>query len=196
MRSGNSDLTILKAIIKSSLHIPPLSSLNLTPPPQQNQPQQEPPPELGVVMQNHNELAHHNYYITRYPFWNHNLNENPNMDFFGVRGGVNNDGLRRPALSRYQVYDGADVPDNNWAAASNSARRAGAHSAQNSSRSISFRNKYDWYREIASKPRSLQHYCRYTIRTSMGHKRLRHVKDLPIPTSIQQYLFLEYDEYK
>lgn len=54
--------------------------------------------------------------------------------------------------------------------------------------------KCRWYRELASNPRSLQHNCRCAVRTAMGVNRLRHVRKLPLPPALKDYLLLELEE--
>lgn len=56
--------------------------------------------------------------------------------------------------------------------------------------------KYHWYNTIASSVRTLQHHCRVVIRDRLGPRRLSRVHRLPIPMSLQEYLLLEYDEYR
>lgn len=53
-----------------------------------------------------------------------------------------------------------------------------------------------WYATIANSVRTLQHHCRVIIRDQLGPRRLCRVHQLPIPLSLQDYLLLEYDEYR
>jgi SOCS box len=53
-----------------------------------------------------------------------------------------------------------------------------------------------WYQNLSSSPRSLQHHCRVSVRNSLGPKRLRYVSTLPLPVTLQDYLLLEFDEYR
>ncbi|GBM60486.1 Serine/threonine-protein phosphatase 6 regulatory ankyrin repeat subunit C [Araneus ventricosus] len=57
-------------------------------------------------------------------------------------------------------------------------------------------HKHTWYDYISCNPRTLQHHCRFTIRKaiSQGKRSMKYINQLPIPTSLQSYLFLEYDE--
>ena len=54
--------------------------------------------------------------------------------------------------------------------------------------------KQKWYDELASNPRTLQHHCRYVVRSYMGPKKLKFIKRLPIPSALQSYLLLETEE--
>ena len=56
--------------------------------------------------------------------------------------------------------------------------------------------KYEWYMNIAKQPRSLQHYCRCAVRETLGINRLKLMDNLPLPTTLREYLLLEYDEYR
>ena len=56
--------------------------------------------------------------------------------------------------------------------------------------------KCDWYKALASKPRSLQHYSRCTVRKALGLQRLKKISLLEVPTALQDYLMLDYDEYR
>lgn len=56
--------------------------------------------------------------------------------------------------------------------------------------------KFNWYKEMLKQPRSLQHYCRYVIRTSMAPKRLRKICSLPIPKPMKEFLLLEHNEFR
>ena len=60
----------------------------------------------------------------------------------------------------------------------------------------SYAAKCEWYKGLASKPRSLQHYSRCTVRKALGIKRLKQIHTLQVPTALQDYLLLEYDEYR
>ena len=53
--------------------------------------------------------------------------------------------------------------------------------------------KCAWYQAIRSKPRSLQHLCRCTVRKTLGVPRLRKIPTLPLPTTLKEYLLLECD---
>ena len=53
-----------------------------------------------------------------------------------------------------------------------------------------------WYQNIALSPRTLQHHCRVVVRNCLGPFRIRFVSSLPLPVPLQDYLLLEYDEYK
>jgi len=59
-----------------------------------------------------------------------------------------------------------------------------------------FMVRCNWYQNLASSPRSLQHYCRVTVRERLGPARLRLVAELPLPVTLRDYLLLEYDEYR
>lgn len=56
--------------------------------------------------------------------------------------------------------------------------------------------KHSWYEYISTNPRTLQHYCRFAIRHAIaqGSRSMKSINQLPIPSSLQSYLFLEYDE--
>lgn len=56
--------------------------------------------------------------------------------------------------------------------------------------------KFVWYKEMLKGPRSLQHYCRCVIRDTMGPKRLRKIDILPLPTTMKEFLLLEYEEFR
>lgn len=55
-------------------------------------------------------------------------------------------------------------------------------------------HKHIWYEKIASNPRTLQHYCRYSIRKALGPKNMKHVTKLPIPNPLKNYLLLQNGE--
>ncbi|XP_006813678.1 uncharacterized protein LOC100374409 [Saccoglossus kowalevskii] len=54
------------------------------------------------------------------------------------------------------------------------------------------KEKYDWLKNIAHNPQSLQHLCRYKIRQCMGKRRLKFVKNLPLPVTLKDFLMLKY----
>ncbi|XP_071792618.1 ankyrin repeat and SOCS box protein 18-like isoform X1 [Asterias amurensis] len=53
------------------------------------------------------------------------------------------------------------------------------------------KEKLKWLRELFSSPRSLQHCCRVTLRKILGCRKLNRVTELPLPTSLQDYLLLK-----
>lgn len=59
-----------------------------------------------------------------------------------------------------------------------------------------FVERCNWYQNLASSPRSLQHYCRVAVRDRLGPARLRCIACLPLPITLRDYLLLEYDEYR
>lgn len=56
--------------------------------------------------------------------------------------------------------------------------------------------KCNWYNSIANSPRTLQHHCRVAVREQLGALRLSRISSLPLPTALQDYLLLDYDEYR
>ncbi|XP_023236163.1 serine/threonine-protein phosphatase 6 regulatory ankyrin repeat subunit B-like [Centruroides sculpturatus] len=135
------DCTILKAINRSMLHLPSLSSLNISPPPE---PESPPCPQTVARISN-----------------------------------VQYENSWRAPPNRAQIPSSvlvSSLPD--------------FHHHQRRNHEW---EKYLWYTSIVSSPRSLQHYCRYAIRSTLGPKRLRFAKNLPIPKLLQQYILLEFD---
>ncbi|XP_022086486.1 serine/threonine-protein phosphatase 6 regulatory ankyrin repeat subunit A-like [Acanthaster planci] len=53
------------------------------------------------------------------------------------------------------------------------------------------KEKLKWLRETFRSPRSLQQYCRVAVRRLLGRKRLNRVTELPLPSSLQDYLLLK-----
>ncbi|XP_077992273.1 ankyrin repeat and SOCS box protein 14-like isoform X2 [Glandiceps talaboti] len=53
------------------------------------------------------------------------------------------------------------------------------------------KTKYEWLKSLAHNPRSLQHLCRCIIRQSLGKKRLRYVRNLPLPVLLKEFLMLK-----
>ncbi|XP_052220567.1 ankyrin-1-like isoform X2 [Dreissena polymorpha] len=51
--------------------------------------------------------------------------------------------------------------------------------------------KISWYRDMVRGPRMLQHYCRCVIRAKMGPRRLMNIPQLPLPTTMKEYLLLQ-----
>ena len=51
--------------------------------------------------------------------------------------------------------------------------------------------KLRWLKSLAVSPRTLQHCCRYTIRTVLTPRGLNRVKYLPIPIKLKDYLLLK-----
>ncbi|XP_050396463.1 serine/threonine-protein phosphatase 6 regulatory ankyrin repeat subunit B [Patella vulgata] len=54
---------------------------------------------------------------------------------------------------------------------------------------------YQYYRSFSKYPHTLQHYCRFVIRKSLGIKRLRQVPCLPLPTTLKEYLLLDVQSF-
>ena len=44
--------------------------------------------------------------------------------------------------------------------------------------------------------RNLQHYCRCAVRRVLGVPRIRRIAELPLPTTLKEYLLLEFDELR
>ena len=61
---------------------------------------------------------------------------------------------------------------------------------------VEYVQKCSWYSQLASSPRTLQHHCRVVVRDRLGPKRLTKISSLPLPVPLQDYLLLEYDEYR
>lgn len=55
-------------------------------------------------------------------------------------------------------------------------------------------HKHVWYETVSSNPRTLQHYCRYTIRYALGPRSIKYIKQMRIPVQLRSYLLLEHDE--
>ncbi|XP_072032209.1 uncharacterized protein [Amphiura filiformis] len=51
--------------------------------------------------------------------------------------------------------------------------------------------KLAWLRALFTSPRSLQHCCRYTIRSHLTAQKLNRTRELPLPPSLQDYLLLK-----
>ncbi len=68
--------------------------------------------------------------------------------------------------------------------------------ARNGTHDQSINAKCCWYTYFCNAVRSLQHYCRVTVRNALGVKRLRNVHTLPLPSTLQDYVLLEYSEYR
>lgn len=66
--------------------------------------------------------------------------------------------------------------------------------AMDPARTMDLNHKHLWYEAIASNPRTLQHYCRYTIRKALGPHNIKNIPKLPIPNSMQSYLLLHCGE--
>ncbi|CAH1783417.1 unnamed protein product [Owenia fusiformis] len=58
------------------------------------------------------------------------------------------------------------------------------------------REKHEWYKNVTQSPFSLHHYCRYTIRKSMGASRLRRVSDLNLPPTLSGYILLQGEDLR
>ena len=50
-----------------------------------------------------------------------------------------------------------------------------------------------WYEQLRTSPRSLQHYSRCVVRRALGAQRLRKICKLPLPRPLQEYLLLDFE---
>lgn len=194
LKSSDKDYGILEYVVKSMLNLPHLKSLNVCPSREPILPPPNRDPVARVVENRRQNRDLGNEIRVHYRgLLSPNIPGIPALEMRALRP------LVRPRV-RYQVrpqlplhvfdaYDMDNIDDEGHLLDNENDAEVNAHWD-----SPSVLKKQLWYEQLASNPRTLQHNCRYVIRKTLGPYKLKHIRKLPIPTTLQSYLLLEYDE--